>query len=76
MANETTLEEPRLPTLDLTEAVSGADSGNGLEVALPGSAGERYADWIGVFEGDPMLDAMMENIRQRRREMNTDDSIE
>ncbi len=35
-----------------------------------------YAEVIGAFKDDPMLDAMMENIRQRRREIDADDSIE
>ena len=36
---------------------------------------EYYAPVIGAFKDDPMLDAMMANIRERRREMNADDSI-
>lgn len=35
-----------------------------------------YAEVIGAFKDDPMLDAMMENIRRRRREIDADDSIE
>ncbi len=34
-----------------------------------------YADVIGAFENDPMLDAMMANIRARRREIDADDTI-
>ncbi len=37
--------------------------------------GRHYADAIGAFADDPMLDAMMANIRERRREMNADDNI-
>ncbi len=36
---------------------------------------EYYAPVIGAFKDDPMLDAMMANIRERRREMNADDNI-
>lgn len=36
---------------------------------------EYYAPVIGAFKDDPMLDAMMANIRERRREINADDSI-
>ena len=36
---------------------------------------EYYASVIGVFKDDPMLDAMMANIRARRREMDADDNI-
>ena len=36
---------------------------------------EYYAPAIGAFKDDPMLDAMMANIRKRRREMNADDNI-
>lgn len=40
------------------------------------SAEERYASVIGAFQDDPMLDAMMANIRERRREIDADDLIE
>ncbi len=36
---------------------------------------EHYAFAIGAFKDDPMLDAMMANIRERRWEMNADDNI-
>ena len=36
---------------------------------------EHYAFAIGAFKDDPMLDAMMANIRQRRQEMDADDNI-
>ena len=36
---------------------------------------EHYAPAIGAFKDDPMLDAMMANIRERKREMNADDNI-
>ena len=36
---------------------------------------EHYAFAIGAFKDDPMLDAMMANIRERRREMDADDNI-
>ena len=36
---------------------------------------EYYAPVIGAFKDDPMLDAMMANIRARRREMDADDNI-
>ena len=34
-----------------------------------------YGDAIGAFKDDPMLDAMMANIRKRRLEINADDNI-
>jgi hypothetical protein len=37
---------------------------------------EHYAGVIGAFKDDPMLDAMMANIRERRRAMDADDTIE
>ncbi len=36
---------------------------------------EHYAAVIGMFRNNPMLDAMMANIRERRREINTDERI-
>jgi len=36
---------------------------------------EYYAPVIGAFKDDPMLDAMMANIRERRREIDADDNI-
>ena len=50
-------------------AVASADD------AEPSNEGD-YAEIIGAFKDDPMLDAMMENIRQRRREVDADGSIE
>ena len=38
--------------------------------------GGDYAEVIGAFKDDPMLGAMMENIRRRRREINADNNIE
>ena len=35
----------------------------------------HYAPIIGAFKDDQMLDAMMANIRERRREMDADDNI-
>lgn len=37
---------------------------------------EHYAGVIGAFKDDPMLHAMMANIRERRRAMDADDTIE
>ena len=34
-----------------------------------------YADVVGAFENDPMLDAMMANVRARRREIDADETI-
>lgn len=53
------------------------DSGhrNGAEAAPVGSAAEYLADSIGAFKDDPTFDELMEIIRERRREMNADDSI-
>lgn len=46
------------------------------EVAAQVAAMEHYASVIGAFQDDPMLDAMMANIRERRREMDADDLTE
>lgn len=37
---------------------------------------EPFASVIGAFKDDPMLDAMMANIRERRREIDNDETIE
>ena len=37
---------------------------------------EHYASVIGAFQDDPMLDAMMANIRERRREMDAENLTE
>lgn len=44
--------------------------------AQAGSLEEHYASVIGVFQDDPMLDAMMANIQERRRELDADDLTE
>lgn len=36
---------------------------------------EHYAFAIGAFKDDPMLDAMMANIRENKKKMNADDNI-
>lgn len=40
------------------------------------SSGGDFAFAIDAFKDDPMLDAMMANIRARRREIDADDTIE
>jgi len=51
---------------------------NGNERTNPADSSHEadYAEVIGAFKDDPMLDAMMENIRRRRREVEADDAIE
>lgn len=44
--------------------------------AQAASLEEHYADVIGAFKDDPILDAMMANIRERRRTMDSDDATE
>ena len=51
-------------------------SDNGRASGVDSLRERDYAEVIGAFKDDPMLDAMMENIRQRRREIDADDSIE
>lgn len=75
MANETMLEKPSVPARDVMEAANGNGYAGGSDVALPGSAAERLADSIGAFKDDPTFDEMMRIIRERRREMDADDSI-
>ncbi len=36
---------------------------------------DGFASAIGAFKDDPVLDAMMANIRERRREIDADDTI-
>ena len=78
MANETTLEKPNVslsePLIDVSDLISDT-SANGAELAEEGSYHSHWASVIGAFKDDPMLDAMMENIRQRRREIDADDNI-
>ena len=45
-----------------------------LNIASP--LEDHYANVIGAFKDDSMLDAMMVNIHERRREMDADDTIE
>ncbi len=78
MANETTLEKPTLPLIE--PLIDGNDftadtSADGKEPSEVGPYHDHWASVIGAFKDDPMLDAMMENIRQRRREMDADDNI-
>lgn len=40
------------------------------------NSGEFFAFAIGAFKDDPMLDAMIANIRERRLEIDNDDTIE
>lgn len=78
MANETMLERPHLP-MDEPEAgfVDAADDApvNGAEPAEHGPYYEHWSSVIGAFKDDPAFDEMMRIIRQRRREMDADDSI-
>lgn len=48
-----------------------------IPLSLPNKDAEApFASMIGAFKDDPMLDAMMANIRERRREIDNDDTIE
>jgi len=70
MAQETALKDGS----PLVSATPSSSNGR-TNPADPPHEGD-YAEVIGAFKDDPMLDAMMENIRRRRREMDADDSIE
>lgn len=71
MAQETVLENRKPPVSAATQA---ADNGHGSGTGVPSE--NEFADVIGAFKDDPMFDAMMENIRQRRREIDADDAVE
>jgi len=71
MAQETVLENRKPPVSVATQA---ADKGHGNGAEQPRES--NFAEVIGALKDDPMLDAMMENIRQRRREIDADDAVE
>lgn len=65
MTQQKTLEDQKPPQPAAAEAAGGT---------VPRHEGD-YAEIVGAFKDDPMLDAMMENVRRRRREIDADDSI-
>ena len=73
MASETVLEKP-LPAADVAEDADTAADG-GVDTAEQGPYQSHWEAVIGAFQDDPMLDVMMANIRQRRREMDADETI-
>lgn len=48
---------------------------NGAGASEVGPYHSHWASVIGAFKGEPAFDELMEIIRQRRREMNAEDSI-
>ena len=72
MAQQSTLADN--PIKPQVHEQAGAEQGKQTEAEIA-SRLEYYAPVIGAFKDDPMLDAMMANIRERRREMNADDNI-
>jgi hypothetical protein len=72
MAERSILADSRAKRQHHEEAVVEQEDEKNTEIA---SQLEHYAFAIGAFRDDPMLDAMMANIRERKREMNADDNI-
>jgi hypothetical protein len=81
MANETTLEKQSLSVIDLSvidPMDAAADTATNATEPMQMEQGPYHSHWasvIGAFQDDPMLDVMMANIRQRRREMDADENI-
>jgi len=76
MANETTLEKPPLSVIDPMDAAT--DTATNTTEPMQTEQDSYHSHWasvIGAFQDDPMLDVMMANIRQRRREMDADENI-
>ena len=71
MAEQTTLANSSTKRQQHKQHVAEQESQTEAEIA---ARLEYYAPVIGAFKDDPMLDAMMANIRERRREMNADDN--
>ena len=71
MAEQSTLTSNLLKRQHHEEAAAEQED---EETEIPSQL-EHYAFAIGAFKDDPMLDAMMANIRERKREMNADDNI-
>ncbi len=65
MAQETVVKNRKPPISELTPPA--AEDGRANGVVLPRET--PFSDVIGAFQDDPMLDAMLENIHQRRREL-------
>lgn len=64
-------------TVDKVAGHQGFDVKEWVSLSLPNKDAEQpLAAVTGAFKDDPMLDAMMANIRERRHEMDNDDTIE
>ena len=72
MAQQSTLAGNPTKLQDREQSIAEQESNTKAQIA---SRLEYYASVIGAFKDDPMLDAMMANIRERRREMDADDNI-
>ncbi len=72
MAQQSTMASNSTQLQDYEQAFAEQKSDTEAQIA---SRLEYYASVIGTFKDDPMLDAMMANIRERRREMDEDDNI-
>ena len=72
MAEQSTLANSSTKHQQHKQTVAEQESQTEAEIA---ARLEYYAPVIGAFKDDPMLDAMMANIRARRREMDADDNI-
>ena len=63
--------------IDQTVGRPNFDVKDRIPLSLPNKDAEGPFDSvIGAFKDDPMLDAMMANIWERRREIDSDDTIE
>ena len=63
-------------TIDQSVGRPSFDVKEWVPLSLPNKDAEGPFDSvIGAFKDDPMLDAMMANIRERRREIDNDDTI-
>ena len=72
MAQQTTLADNSTKFQEREQAEKEQESDTEAQIAARLA---HYAPVIGAFKDDPMLDAMMANIRERRREMDAEDSI-
>lgn len=72
MAQETVVKNRKPPISEAMAFVAEDGRANGAGMARE----TPFADVIGAFQDDPMLDAMMENIHRRRRELDADTTVE
>ena len=72
MAEQSTLADNSTKHQQHTQTVAEQENQTEAEIA---ARLEYYAPVIGAFKDDPMLDAMMANIRENRKKMDSDDNI-